>query len=257
MSKIGKIAPIIVILACIGSLFFAFKINGIKTGLKADKERLTGDLNNTQKQLASTKADLAKKTEDLTKSEDEKAQIKATLTATELARDKFKTEAEDTKTKLTQSEQQLADAKTKIASNDDELKKLRAQVESEEFKNAAETGKKLAVVEDENKLLTDQLTQVRAQNKDLATQVQNLLQTPQGVQGKVAQVEEKWNIVVLDIGRDDHVRTNTQFVVYRDRELVSKINIVTVYDKVSVGEILPGFDKTKPRVGDRAIYGKL
>ena len=257
MNKIGKIASIVVILACIGSLFFAFRVNGLKTQLRTDVTKVTKDKEATQKQLDAKSQELVVKNDALRQAEDDKAKVRAELTATELARDKFKTEGEETKAKVAQLDQQAQESQAKLAANAEELKKLRAMAESPEVKNAEAVGKELGIVQDENKVISGQLMVLQGQRDQISKELVAIKETPAGLRGNVARVEEKWNFVVLNIGSEDRVHTNTQFVVYRDSKLISKVNVITVYDKTCIAKILPEYQAGVPHVGDVVIYGKM
>src|SRR5436309_3743241 len=73
MNKLGKIAPLIVIVACLGSLFFVFKLSGQKKDLKQENTTLASARQTAERErdtarndLQTAKTAMAKMTEDLT-----------------------------------------------------------------------------------------------------------------------------------------------------------------------------------------------
>ena len=66
-------------------------------------------------------------------------------------------------------------------------------------------------------------------------------------------MQDNWGFVIIDIGRDKSVQTNTDFIVSRDDKMVAKVQVRKVGDNTSVAEILPGFPKTQPQVGDAVV----
>jgi hypothetical protein len=58
MNKLGKIAPIIAIVACLGSLFFAYQLSVIKKTQQAKIAELTDSYNTATADLGKTKSTL-------------------------------------------------------------------------------------------------------------------------------------------------------------------------------------------------------
>jgi hypothetical protein len=81
-----------------------------------------------------------------------------------------------------------------------------------------------------------------------------LTTTPIGVHGRVSVVQGKWGFIVLDVGHAQKVQPNTEFLVYRDSKLVSKVKVVSVADQNCVAQILPDYLKRPPLPGDLAVH---
>ncbi len=47
----------------------------------------------------------------------------------------------------------------------------------------------------------------------------------------------------MDIGKDQRVQPNTEYLVYRDSSLIAKAKVTTVYPNSSVADLIPAFKK--------------
>ncbi len=59
--------------------------------------------------------------------------------------------------------------------------------------------------------------------------------------------------MVLDIGKEERVHADTEFLLYRGDDLVGKARITAVNKTSSVAELLPGFTVKMPEPGDLAV----
>src|SRR6266481_875732 len=96
MNKLGKIAPIIAVVACLASLFFTYELLVMKKDHVSKIAELTDSLNATTAKLTKTKGDLEQAT--------------ATLLTTKTALDQKTQEADTLKTQLADKDQQLKKA---------------------------------------------------------------------------------------------------------------------------------------------------
>jgi septal ring factor EnvC (AmiA/AmiB activator) len=259
MKALVKIAPIVVILACIASLVFAFKLSGIKTGLLADKAQLTEDLGKTRTDLTQTRKDLDTRTAQLKQSQNETVEVKANLDATKVTLEAKSKQVDDLTTRTAAAEQQATDAKTKLAAADKKVEELAAELDKPEFKNAKKTAEDLENMKSENKVLGEQLASEKAKTVQLAKDLEEERRTPLGVRGKVVVSKDDWGFVVLNVGNAEHVRANTNFLLYRDSKLVAKARVTLVRPTTCVAELVSGFTKFMPRAGDSAVVqqGKM
>jgi len=85
MKLLSRIALAIVIVACIGAGIFAFKLGGIRDGLRKNVANLTTEKNKLTKDLADTRTDLTNTKQDLTKTQDELTNTKGELEAGKVA----------------------------------------------------------------------------------------------------------------------------------------------------------------------------
>jgi hypothetical protein len=247
MNKLGKIAPIVVIVACLGSLFFVFKLSGQKkdmqgqiAGLTSEKQQLETTLASTKKDLSTTKTALQKTTEDLDAT-------KGTLQATQASLAQKTQEADGLRTQLDGTVKELDQAKLDRDGAQKIIKDIQDSLGGQDINTLRATA-------DENKILGKQLVAMRDENQTLKKKVEELSTTPPNLRGQIAAVQDSWGFVVLDIGRNQHVTANAQFVVYRDAKMVGKVQVLSVGASTCVAEILPEFERTGFRVGDTVVH---
>ena len=257
MNKLGKIAPIIAILACLGSLFFAYQLSVDKKNKQAQIADLNDKVNTANADLAKTKSALKLAQNDLTQSKNDLAKASADLQATKVALDQKTQEADGLKTQMADKDQQLQTAKTDLATVTDTIKKIQDGLASVGITNITSVGElrdKIVSFGDENKVLGEQLASLHAENQQLKDKLEYLTTTPVGLRGHVTVVQEKWGFLVLDIGQAQRVQPNAEFLVYRDTKLVGKVQIVSVAANNSIAQILPEYQRSTPAVGDLIIH---
>ena len=115
MNKLGKIASIIVIVACLGSLYLAFTLGGKKKQLEADKAQLTSDLSSTRAQLSQAKAQLQKDATLLAQAKTDLDKANTDLASTKESLTKKTEEADALQAKNTELDQQLQTNKVQLA----------------------------------------------------------------------------------------------------------------------------------------------
>jgi uncharacterized protein YidB (DUF937 family) len=258
MNKLGKIAPIIVILACLGSLYLAYTLAGIKK-TQADKiAELNNSLTTTTASLNKTKGTLRQTEADLSKTKSDLDQANSTLQTTKTALDQKTQEADGLKTQLTTATQELEQSKTQLASAQGALKKIQEALKDaglgENVTNIEKVRDKIVSLSDENKVLGQQLTVKQSENQQLKAEIDDLKNTPIGVRGRVSLVQSKWGFVVIDVGNAQHVRPNAEFLVYRDSKFVGKVQVVSVATHNSIAQILPDYLRKPPQPGDLVVH---
>lgn len=254
MNKLGKIAPIIVIVACLGSLYLAFNLGGKKKQLESDKAQLTEDLGTTRTQLSQAKAQLQKDAALLAQAKTDLDTANADLASTKEALTKKTEEADSLQAKNTEMDQQLQATKAQLATAEETINTVKEITGTKDIKDLGQFREKLTAQAEENKMLGEQLGTMRQENMVLKKQVEDLTTTPAGVRGRVSLVENNWGFVVLDIGDTQRVRRNSEFLIYRDAKLVGKVQITSVAANTSVAQILPGYQGGPPRAGDLAVH---
>ena len=257
MNKLSKIAPIIVILACAGSLFFAFKLGGIKKDLNDRVASLTSDKDRLQKDLTGAKQDLASTKQTLQATQGELATANGNLQAREVELKQKAQEAGQLKTQVAEKDQTLQQTKAELATAQDAVKKIQDSLQAAGIKdigNIEQLRDKIVAQSDENKVLGQQLLVTREESQRLREKIEELTLTPVNVRGHVAAVHDRWGFVVLDLGRTQRVRPSSQFLVYRNNKLVGKVQIVSVGQSTSIAELLPEYQHDKPRVGDLVVH---
>jgi ABC-type transporter Mla subunit MlaD len=257
MKILGKIAPIMVILACIGSLYLAYTLGGIKKTQAAKIADLDSSLNTTTASLNKTKSTLRQTEADLTKTKTDLDEATNTLQTTKVALDQKTQEADGLKTQLATAGQDLDKTKTQLASAEGALKKIQTGLEKVGLGGSNSIDKvteKIVSLSDENKVLGQQLTAKQTENQQLKLKIEDLTTTPVGVRGHVSFVQSKWGFLVLDVGQEQHVRPNTEFLVYRDSKFVGKVEVVSVATHNSIAQILPEYLRQPPISGDLVVH---
>src|SRR6266404_21704 len=129
MNKLGKIAPIVVVVACLASLFFTYELLVMKKDHLAKIAELTDSLNTTTAKLTKTEGTLKQTQTDLTKAKGDLEQATAALLTTKTALDQKTQEADTLKTQLADKDQQLQKATTDMAASQDALNKMKAALD--------------------------------------------------------------------------------------------------------------------------------
>ncbi len=254
MNKLGKIASIIVIVACLGSLFLAFTLGGRKKQLEASNAELTQNLNTAQTRLSQAQSQLKKDTEVLAQAHANLDKANTDLQSAKTALTQKTEEADGLQTKNADLEQQLEVAKAELATAKETIRIVQEITHTSDVKDLGKLSEKLTAQADENKMLGEQLASMRQENATLKQKLEELTVTPSGVRGKVSVVEPDWGFVVLDIGEAQRVRRNSEFLVYRDNKLVGKVQISSVAANTSIAQIVPGYKGGPPRAGDVAVH---
>jgi multidrug efflux pump subunit AcrA (membrane-fusion protein) len=254
MSKLAKIAPIVVILACAGSLFFAFKLDGVKRQLNADNKQLSDDVAAAKTQQTQTQQKLDQDAKLLQKAQDDLGAANANMQAAQVALTEKTKEAEEAKTKVSALDQQFQETKTKLTTAEDTLRQIQIATKTEDMQNIGQIREKLTALGDENKVLSEQLTSMRDENVRIKQELAEKTMTPVGVRGRVTVVQPSWGFLVLNIGERDSVRPDSEFLVYRDSKMIGKVQIVSVNQTTSIAQILPDYQRGMPRQGDLVIH---
>ena len=254
MNKLGKIALIMVIVACLGSLFLAFTLGGKKKALETEKADLTQNLATAQTRLTQAQGQLKKDTDLLAQAKGDLDKANTDLGASKAALAQKTDEANGLQVKNGEMEQQLAAAKTELATAKETIKLVQEMTGTEDVKDLGKLREKLSAQADENKMLGEQLVSMRQENATLKQKLEELTVTPTGVRGKVSAVESDWGFVVLDVGEAQRVRPKTDFLLYRDKKFVGKVQVTMVSANTSIAQIVPGYPGGPPRTGDTAVH---
>ena len=241
-----KIAFIVVIVACVASLGLVWKVAGIKKAQKNQIAELDASLKDTSDKLAKTKTDLATTKTELGQTQGKLADTETKLSAANVAlEEKTKTVA-NLEGKVANLDKRVSETTARLTEAEGTLRRIRDAVGIEGEVTADQLRQKLTAQADENKMLGDLLAKLQKSNVEL----QELAATPEGLKAQVAVVEEKWGFVVLDIGYTKKVHREAQFVIYRDSQLIAKVQVTSVGPSTCIAQILPGYKRGAPRVGD-------
>jgi chromosome segregation ATPase len=193
--------------------------------------------------LASTQADLAT--------------ANTNLQATTAALAQKTQEAEGLKTQVAERDQQLQATKTELAAAKGVIEKVQESLKAvglENVQSIDDIRQRIMSLGEENKALSDQLRKMRDDNEQLKEKVVELSTTPVNLRGRVVDVQDRWNFLVLNIGQEQQVRKHAQFLIYRGNRTVGRVQVVSVGPSTSIAEILPAYRRGTPRVGDTAVH---
>lgn len=255
---IKTVAPIVVVLASLGSLFFVAKIAGTKKSQASEIVALKGDVTQTKGKLAKSETTLKDAQAALMGAQNEAAQASAAAQTAKNEAQAAKTAADqkvnEVQDQLAAKDKQIADVKAQLAKNATELQKLQENaIKTAELEKLDEIKAKVTALTDENKELGRQLGVLRDENRKLLAAKEELTTTPVTVRGQIASVQDRWGFVVLNVGEAQQVRANSQFLVYRDSKLVCKVQVVSVAAQTSIAEVLTDYQRGEPRVGDLVV----
>ena len=258
MNKLGKIAPIIVLVACLASLFFTYELFVMKKDHVSKIAELTDSLSTTTANLNKTTSTLKQTQADLTKTKGDLESTTASLTTTKAALDQKTQEADTLKTQVADKDQQLQKATADMAASQDALNKMKGALGKlgigGDLNDLDKLTEKVSSMGEENKFLSQQITSMHTENEQLKARVAYLETPPVGLRGTVTLVQPKWGFVVMDVGYTQHVQPNTEFLVYRDIKFVAKVHVVSVGVHSSIGQIMPDYLNHPPAVGDLVVH---
>jgi len=255
MKLLSRIALAIAIVACVGAVFFAFKLGGNRDAWHATADKFEVEKTKLTKDLADTRTDLTTTKQDLTKAHDDLTNTKGELEAGKVALATKTQETDKLQASLNARSAELAQAKSDrdtVQQAIDSIKKTLTDAGTD-IGSIAQLGDQIKAQSEENRILGQQLAIIRKDAVACKDKVLQLTTTPTNLRGSIAAVQDNWGFVIIDIGRDKSVQTNTDFIVSRDDKMVAKVQVRKVGDNTSVAEILPGFPKTQPQVGDVVV----
>lgn len=246
-----RISLIVAILAGLAAGTINFiKVKQVITDTRAERDKWHGqydqtfaELNKTKKELASTKTAL-----DQTKTAlDQTKKDLATVTAT--AAD-LKKQAATLQDNLTKAESQLTDANITLEQYKAAFPTPQQALSVSKDMKALQD--RVAVIEDEKKVLQRQLTRV---NNELLTykEPDRHIPLPVTLVGKILVADPKWDFVVLNCGEEQGALLNGEMLVNRDGKLVAKIKITSVQKDRSIANVLPGWKLGEVLEGDQVI----
>jgi hypothetical protein len=77
---------------------------------------------------------------------------------------------------------------------------------------------------------------------------------PTGLTGRILVVNPDWNFVVLDVGSEAGLGTQTELIVYRTDQLVGRVRVSSVQNQTAVAEILQDWQQQPLREGDHVLF---
>jgi hypothetical protein len=168
----------------------------------------------------------------------------------------------------------LDTAETEMAAKDKRITDLLGERDSALSAKEEAVNRENVAVADKERLGDELLTQkqmraedakkIAAQGKEIAElklklkgyeeqigKLPEILVAP-AIDGTVTGVSANYNLVMLSVGRDDHVKEGYEFTIYRNGEYVAKIVVDRVEKDHCTGYAKKGVQKAPIREGDRA-----
>lgn len=257
MKGLVKASPIVVSVLCLVSLYLTFTIRGQKNRLSQDLASVKSTLEQTNNQLDRTRRNLEEITAKLRQTENDLTTVKAEISAKDIELAQRRRDIDQLTRAKTEAEQQAAAARAQLQKNNDEIARLKQRLEGLDIASIEELTKKVEALTAENRMLGERLSGLTREKQALEARIQELTTTPADLRGRVVLAKSQWNFLIMDLGREQRVQPNSEFLVYRDGSLVAKARVTSVYPNSSVAELVPGFTKSAPREGDTVVFQKM
>lgn len=177
---------------------------------------------------------------------------------------------EQTREELQMTQDQLADARRRIAELEEDLRQRTAElaqanneIDQLERDNSALEGQiadledQVARMEQEQLELQEEIADQQALIEEYEAELfedDSVIGTPPGLMGEIVVVNEDWNFVVLDVGKEDGLSLNTEMLVHRDAELIGRVRVSAVKDQYAVADILRDWQETPLEEGDHVLF---
>jgi predicted RNase H-like nuclease (RuvC/YqgF family) len=202
-------------------------------GIAVFAENRYEELQNTKKDLETTRQDLAK-----TKSELETTKVELADTQAKV------TELTDT---VAQKDAELAQASGRITQLEQDKANLQGQID--------ELNNQLVKSEEDMRDLQDQVATLDKIIKDMEIEKGGpVLGVPSGLSGKIVIVNPDWNFVILDIGSDQKLVPGAEMMVHRADRLIGKVRVSSVHKNLAVAEIMADWRQADPNEGDNVLF---
>jgi len=71
--------------------------------------------------------------------------------------------------------------------------------------------------------------------------------------GEVLAVNDEFSFIIIDLGKKDGVKKGEKFIVYKDEKYKGKVEVEEVFKDMCSCNILPEYQITEIKVGDKVI----
>jgi peptidoglycan hydrolase CwlO-like protein len=242
-----RICLIVAVVGGLVSAFFGFLVSAQKKDWQGQYSTADGKLQSTSKKLKESEQTLAttKASLDETTTKLGEATTKADSLQSELS--KAQSIAGELEQKVSAAEQRVTAAQTEIS-------EVKSQLGAESAA-AKEAQSKLTQLESEKKILNDDLASAKAEVARLLD-IQKRTQTgemPPGINGRILSVNRNWNFVVLNIGDKQGVVENGELIIYRNKEFVGKVRVVSTEANTCVADLILDSLKGEVQIGDEVM----
>ena len=119
-------------------------------------------------------------------------------------------------------------------------------------KEIKQTKEALDVANEEKRILQRQAVRLQAR-LDIYESPEKFVTAPANLKGTILVTDAKWDFVVLDVGEDQGVLENCEFLVSRGGILVAKVVVRTVQKGRCIANVVPGWKRSEVVEGDQVI----
>jgi len=179
---------------------------------------------------------------------------KGKLTQTEAELFTTRQRLADTEASLARAREENTRLQNTIAEKDGQIRQLEGEVTAlktsvDDLKReVARKDEELQNMTIENRTLKDQL----ARYENDPTKVAGTIKP--GLTGEIIAVNADWNFVVLNIGSEDTLAPLAEMMVHRGDELIGKVRVLTVTEKLAIADIMRDWQKQPLREGDSVLF---
>ena len=247
-----KIFLVVTILAGGASIYLGMELQKTRKGLETNLASETKIKEDTQKNLDDKKKELADKEKSLTDKKKELVETNAELDKTKTV---LKNQEEQTKTAEQKNALYTKDLGEKQTVIDNALKNLPPRTTFDQLPGKfKELDDKFATLDQEKKVLNEQLVKIEKEKKDLEAKLNAETKPSSSLTGHILSVNEEWGFVVLDIGLNQGLNVgNHEMIVYRNGSFVGKIKITKVEPSISIADVLPEWKQADIQPGDTVV----
>jgi chromosome segregation ATPase len=210
--------------------------------LATEQAARRGALASLQTQLSEAQGKLAEKEAELLKLGSSLSTLTDTLKTSTLELSRLTSENDEIKKLMDSTIQDRNTQRAKVISLTDEYNSLQSV-----FADAKAQEDQLR---DENTALEARINIMRSTLVKAGIKEDPDDAPPEGLKGQVLAVGRE-NMVEVSIGRDDGVKVDHEFDVFRGAQYLGKIRILQTQDDKSIGGILPAFRKGPIQQGDK------
>jgi septal ring factor EnvC (AmiA/AmiB activator) len=246
-----RICLVVAILAglAVGTLNFV-KVKKIIEDTRAERNKWHSQFDETDRKLTKANKDLKATTEALAQTKKDLDTTKKDLATSVAANDTLKKQIATLQDNLAKSDKDLTEANVQLALYRQAFPNPQQALSvSKDMKALSD---RVAVIEDEKKVLQRQLTRVQARLNQYIDP-NRPIELPATLIGKVLVADPKWDFVVLNVGEEQGAQEHGELLVNRDGRLVAKIKISSVQKDRSIANVLPGWKLGEVLEGDQVI----
>ncbi len=252
MSLIAKICLVISILASLAGGYFGYEII-------QQRDEFHRQLDDTKSKLTITTKNWDGTKKELETAQGQMKDLESKLSEATSQNSSLNSKVSDLTTKLGELDKSLSDSKQQLTSTMDRLTKMEADLGGKtpaQLKEAvAQTQKEVDRVIADKKKIEDDLSGQKAEVARLNDRIERSKtgEMPPGISGKVLKLNQAWNFVVLNVGNLDGVVENGILVVYRDKQFIGKVKVVSTEAHTCVADIIPEMSKSAVQEGDEVF----